>query len=643
MDGYDMTTVYKPWGKEEWLELNEFYCYKRIYINAGNRTSLQFHEKKVETNYIISGTAEIWLEDDFGIIQKKIMKEGQFFNVKPFNKHRVVALTDVILQEVSTPEVDDVIRVEDDNNRPNGKIDTEYQTPSVLILCAGIGSRMQSISKNINKVLLPINNKAVISYIIEKFPKEWEIIIAVGYTGELVQEYCDLAHQDRNIKYVYIDDYTSNVSGPGYSALQCKNYLQKPFYFVTGDAIIEDDIPPLLNNWIGISPTNFSEKYSTVLIVDNIVKEFKNKSSSGFAHAFIGIAGILDYQTFWASLEKNIKSLGELVSAFENISDYTSIEAKQLTWFDTGNVDDFLKARKYFKDAPLSLIKDTGDCVYKIEDKFIKYFSNTETLKNVKSRWEKIKHLTPDNIIFKNNFMSYTWINGKNLYNMSDETVFRDFLLFLDHYATPDDIISEEDYTKFYLHKTQKRIQSFIKKYGEKYYTSSYLINQKNLPSMKDILEKIDMPVLLDNPITDNFHGDLQFANIIYEESSKKFTYIDWRDSFGNNVNAGDIYYDFAKLLGGMIIPYDAIKNESNFFTYESGMEFYYYYDTPDILKTCRTMYNTWLKEKMYDTNKVLLITGLIFLNMSPLHEDKFSKMLWFMAMELLYDYNNRN
>lgn len=118
--------VTKPWGKEEWLELNESYCYKRIYINAGTKTSFQYHEKKLETNYIISGQAEIWLENEQGRIEKKLMANNDFFTVLPFRKHRVVALTDLILQEVSTPQVDDVIRIEDDTNRNDGRVDSEH-------------------------------------------------------------------------------------------------------------------------------------------------------------------------------------------------------------------------------------------------------------------------------------------------------------------------------------------------------------------------------------------------------------------------------------------------------------------------------------------------------------------------------------
>ncbi len=121
-----MKTVSKPWGKELWLELNDKYCYKRIYINAGTRTSYQYHKDKLETNYIIDGKAEVWLENDNGVVEKKVMGKDEYFTVVPPRKHRVIALTDIILQEVSTPEVDDVIRIEDDSDRGDGRLDSEH-------------------------------------------------------------------------------------------------------------------------------------------------------------------------------------------------------------------------------------------------------------------------------------------------------------------------------------------------------------------------------------------------------------------------------------------------------------------------------------------------------------------------------------
>ncbi len=118
--------VRKPWGEEHWLELNDRYCYKRIYINAGTRTSFQYHEKKLETNFVASGQAEVWLEDDSGVVQVYKMGPGEYFTVRPPRKHRVIAITDLILMEVSTPEVDDVVRLQDDASRPDGRIESEH-------------------------------------------------------------------------------------------------------------------------------------------------------------------------------------------------------------------------------------------------------------------------------------------------------------------------------------------------------------------------------------------------------------------------------------------------------------------------------------------------------------------------------------
>jgi mannose-6-phosphate isomerase-like protein (cupin superfamily) len=113
--------VLKPWGKEVWLCLCDEYCYKRIYINAGHKTSLQYHKEKKETNYIISGVARVFWKNGW-----HDMKEDDFFTVEPGDIHRIEAVTDLVLQEVSTPHVDDVIRLEDVTNRPDGRIESEH-------------------------------------------------------------------------------------------------------------------------------------------------------------------------------------------------------------------------------------------------------------------------------------------------------------------------------------------------------------------------------------------------------------------------------------------------------------------------------------------------------------------------------------
>jgi len=132
----NLKVIKKPWGRELWLRepskteqvSGRGYCFKVIYLKSGTRSSFQYHEKKFETSYVISGRAELWLENKDNKIEKTIVKEGDFWSVKPFQKHRVIALTSLVLHEVSTPEVDDVIRISDDSGRPDGRIMTEHRT-----------------------------------------------------------------------------------------------------------------------------------------------------------------------------------------------------------------------------------------------------------------------------------------------------------------------------------------------------------------------------------------------------------------------------------------------------------------------------------------------------------------------------------
>lgn len=633
-----MKIIHKPWGREEWIELNDVYCYKRIYINAGYKTSYQYHIKKRETNYIISGEAEIWLENDEGIVEKRIMKAGEFFNVTPPKKHRVIALTDIILQEVSTPEVDDVIRIEDDSNRSDGKIEGEHKNPAVLILAAGLGSRLKNLTKNINKVLLPINNKAIISHIIDMFPKTYDFIITIGYKGDSIKEYCEITHTNHNFTFIEIDKYEGEGTGPGYSALLCSTYLQRPFYFITGDCLIDSPIPHIDGNWLGVQPTSYPEKYSTIEIdkYRNVVTH-KNKSAEGHDLAFIGMAAIFDYEVFWNELKNNLLN-GEIVTAFKNPSVYPTLKIKELKWLDTGNLDDLTKTKEYFNDKPLSLKKETDEITYNDGGRFLKFTPNKNILIKRIARAQHLNKHIPLGFGFGGDFMFYDWFEGKTLYELDDFNVFKLFLNNLEKNVLSQIPNSQEEIQKFYLTKTLDRMSKFKTKYGEEYFELEHEINGIKRPPLKTIIENFDFNQFNENPFYDLFHGDLQFDNVIYD--GKEFVYIDWRDSFGDSVVGGDIYYDLAKLYGGLLIPYNLMKEESKIIFNEGSYSINYTYPISDSLVKFKSIYELWLLNQGFNVNKVKLITGLIFLNMSPLHDGKFGKMLWFKSIEMLNDYD---
>ena len=119
--------VEKPWGYELWLELNEFYAYKLIHMEKGNRCSLQSHDYKIEANFVIEGEAEVLLENDNGEMESKIYKPGDGWTVPLGRKHRVIARESYTALEVSTPHLNDVVRYQDDTNRVSGKILGEHK------------------------------------------------------------------------------------------------------------------------------------------------------------------------------------------------------------------------------------------------------------------------------------------------------------------------------------------------------------------------------------------------------------------------------------------------------------------------------------------------------------------------------------
>ena len=132
--------VEKPWGGEVWftqnIEEELTYALKKIWMNEGNQSSLQSHEIKMETNYVIEGKAKVL----YGLIapkdintvikiddlKEKIYESGTGWSSEHRELHRVIAKSDYISIEVSTPELDDVIRWEDDTNRGHGRIVSEH-------------------------------------------------------------------------------------------------------------------------------------------------------------------------------------------------------------------------------------------------------------------------------------------------------------------------------------------------------------------------------------------------------------------------------------------------------------------------------------------------------------------------------------
>src|SRR5436190_5353250 len=105
--------VDKPWGREIWYAHTANYAGKVLEVRAGKRLSLQKHEIKEETLYLLSGRVKLTFgENSYN------WEPGQYVHIPPNTVHRFEAIEDAVVLEVSTPHLTDVIRIEDDYNRP---------------------------------------------------------------------------------------------------------------------------------------------------------------------------------------------------------------------------------------------------------------------------------------------------------------------------------------------------------------------------------------------------------------------------------------------------------------------------------------------------------------------------------------------
>ena len=113
----EVVKVPKPWGHETIWAQSDRYVGKILHINAGQELSVQYHNKKDETVHLLSGELVYRVQSDADLLEDVQLKLGESFRITPGTIHQIVALTDCDVLEVSTPELDDVVRLSDKYGR----------------------------------------------------------------------------------------------------------------------------------------------------------------------------------------------------------------------------------------------------------------------------------------------------------------------------------------------------------------------------------------------------------------------------------------------------------------------------------------------------------------------------------------------
>lgn len=523
----------------------------------------------------------------------------------------------------------------------------------VCILTAGIGSRLNERTRYFNKALLRVKDKAVISHTIDQFSDDVEIVIALGYKGDIVKQYLTIFHPEKKFTFVDVDKYSVPGSGPGYALLKCKDNLQEPFFFVSCDTIAlpfdsEQKLENLTHdNWVGYSHIDAvkSGEYCTILTdltnPNSNVLDFIDKSNLGTSDAFIGLAFIKDYEDFWRAMEENTSLIKGEIQLSPALKKINNLKPVKFHWWDAGSEEGLLEARNHFVDAIDNLDKLDEEIYFK-NNTVIKYFHNESIAKNRVIRAQTLGNSIPKILESSKNFYKYTYTKGLDLFRIDNpHLLMKNLLDFTKKELWKEEIklnqyeslIFKDACKGFYFDKTLGRLDKLYEKLNIK--DEEHVIFGENVPTIKYMFERMPWESLFSG-IPCVMHGDWNFSNILYDEEYNKFTLIDWRQEFAGLIDYGDFYYDTAKMYACLLWPHPSVKTKQ-FKVRDDNGNIEPWVLIPETYKESAKIMDLWLFENRYDIRKAKLLTSIVWLNMASLHESPLDESLYFNGKYLLY------
>jgi hypothetical protein len=512
----------------------------------------------------------------------------------------------------------------------------------VCIPCAGTGSRLGVLTQFINKSLISIANRPTLSHLIEQFPADAEFVIALGHKGHLVREFLKLTYPTRRFFFADVWPFEGLGSGLGLSLQACTRYLQQPFVFISCDTLVEEPIPPPDSNWMGYAEIPILDAYRTIELSATGVRSIAEKGEgNAFNHkAYIGLAGVSDYKHFWTAMAQG----GDTAIATGEAHGMRSllpstVKAHLFTWHDTGNPDALAKTRKRYKEADEpNILEKANESIWFVGETVIKFSDDKKFISNRVKRVKQLQGFVPDVTGAEENMYRYTKVQGEVLSEVVTLPLFQRLLAHCTDFwlkktlTTAEKVVFQETCMKFYRDKTFERVELFYKKFDRK--DGQEVINGNEMIELNTMLNSVDWKWLA-NGLPGRFHGDFHFENILWNATEEKFVFLDWRQDFGGDLCIGDIYYDFAKLLHGMIISHELIVGSFYQVDWRDNAIDYGFL-RKQILVECELYFGIWLDGNGYDKKRVWVLTALIYLNIAALHHQPYGLLLYSLGKSML-------
>jgi NDP-sugar pyrophosphorylase family protein len=506
----------------------------------------------------------------------------------------------------------------------------------VLLTTSGLGSRLGNLTKFTNKSLVRIGDKPVISHIIETYPKDVEFVVTLGHHGSQVEQYLTLAHPERNIQFVEVDNYMGEGSSLLYSISLCEEYLQSPFIFHACDTILPKNYiqdVDFSTNWSIGGVGDNSQSYRTINCVNGKIASINEKGEQNFDFVYVGVSGIQQYEVFWNTCRSILQTVktSDLSDChvIRKMNDFGVIKIDD--WYDIGNIDALRRTRSKIKGT-IHVLDKEDENIFLFDEFVIKFFYNKKVCYDRVSRTENLKGLVPNLLGSTENFYKYQYVKGDLLSDVVDLQKFGSLLFWSKEnlWTEKEDPSYENNALSFYKDKTVLRIEKFLEKYN---LTDGYdLINGSLVPPIKELLEQVDFNSIMGKSPT-GFHGDFILDNILLSEDT--FKLIDWRQDFNGSIDAGDMNYDLAKLNHNLILNHEILDKNLYSINFENGIRCDVH--VKKSLLDCKVILKDFCERQGIDYKLIEVLSSIIWVNMAPLHEHPLDMFLYYFGKYNLF------
>ena len=524
---------------------------------------------------------------------------------------------------------------------------TSAEFPLVFIPAAGLGSRVRQYG--ISKPLVSLGQLPAICRLILNYPKGTEFLVALGHKGEYLQQVLGAFSKlyKISINYVWTDSHlqpASESKGLTRTVLDARPFLQRSFVFHSVDTLLQGD------EWLHL----ISRPIDTVLVaptqhegVYRIPREIKLAKANCVQGdlAYVGVSRIQNYRQFWVEFDKHLPSSPpEEGESLGIILDQFNVESLAPgSWSDLGSPQQLEAALSKFQN-PDNILNKADEAIWVFGDQMVKFHESQKFISERLARSTALRGFVPNCTSPSSNLLVYERHPGQVLSSCRLESCFEDFLSLCLRFWNEieiDEAVDSFDFLTFYKSKTFDRLSAYLEKYPEDSEISS--VNDIFGSTVWSQIGSIDWNELA-APALARVHGDLHTENVVHDHDTKNFIFVDWRQSIAGSLGPlGDINYDLAKILHGLIVDHATIGKgkfsvqDTDFKTTRIKIEI------PENKAVWLGKFSNFMVDNNIDSSRVWLLTGLIFINIAPLHHEGYDRFLFRLGLLILYSYGDPN